>query len=262
MTLPTELIYDNPKSFVIGGDMGDVVYHLLYIKKLGGTTYHVDPSGGANGGRGYVRNGYIANGNGNPGKFNLTKALFLMPLLRQQSYLEDVDLYTGDPQNSWKFYDVNASEYHKDDIVIRNLTHFHAKKYKMDLNDLNEPWIEVDTRRPAPDGRDIVINRTLRYRGNDNYYFFKRETLNTRGIFVGIKEEYDNFVQSFGCASIPFVETHTALELAEVIAGCTKFIGNGSLAGSIAIGLGLDIEYEYCANASHYLFNRENMRIF
>jgi hypothetical protein len=257
-----ELVYKDPKTFVIGGDMGDVIYHLLYIKKLGGTTYHIDPCGGPNGGTGYTREGYIRNGDGNPGKFNLTKALFLLPLIKAQNYLEDVDLYRNDPVDSWKFYDVNASEYHKDDLGIRNLTYFHAKKYNLALEDLNEPWLDVpDAITVAPE-RDVVINRTLRYRGNDNYYFFNREDLNKRGVFVGLPDEYQDFRNRFGTMDIPYVRTHTALELARVIKGHKIFVGNGSLAASIALGLGLDVEYEYCLGASHYLFQRKNITVF
>jgi hypothetical protein len=257
-----ELVFKDPKTFVIGGDMGDVIYHLLFIKKVGGTTYHIDPAGGPNEGRGYIRNGYIRNGDGNPGKFNLTKALFLLPLIKAQSYLEDVDLYSKDPVDSWRLYDVNASEYHKDDLGIRNLTYFHAKKYNLDIADLNEPWLEVPDPITIDPQRNIVINRTLRYRGNDNYYYFNRETLNEKAVFVGLPEEHQDFVHRFGATKIPLVRTNTALELARIIAGQELFIGNGSLAASIAIGLGLDISYEYCPVASHYIFDRPNMKIF
>ena len=257
-----ELTYEEPKSFVIGGDMGDIIYHLLFIKKLGGNKYHIDPAGGPNGGKGYIRNDYIANGDGNPGKFNLTKALFLLPLIKQQSYLDDIDLYSGDPIDSWRFYDVNASEYHKDDLGIKNLTYFHAKKYNLSLEELNDPWLEVDEVLPVDSSRDIVINRSLRYRGNDNYYYFNRERLNSRGMFVGLPEEYQDFVNRFGCTNVPCLVTNTALDLARAIKGHKTFIGNGSLAASIAIGLGLNIEYEYCPLASHYMFQRDNINIF
>ena len=258
MAIPAELIHENPKSFVMAGDMGDVVYHLLFIKKLNAKKYHIDPWGGAN----YIRNGYIRCGDGNPGKFNLTKALFLLPLLRAQSYLEDVDLYTGDPADSWRYYDVNASEYHKDSLGLQNLTFFHAKKYKLDIKDLNEPWLEIDKAWTVDSKRSIVINRTMRYRGNDNFYYFNRERINERAVFVGVPEEYKDFVMRFGCTNLPFVPTPTALDLARVIKGCKTFIGNGSLSAALAIGLGLEVEYEFCPAAAHYLFKRDNLRIF
>jgi len=260
-----QLIHKDPKSFVIGGDMGDVIYHLLFIKKLGGTKYHIDPSGGANGGKGYIRDGYIACGNGNPGKFNLSKALFLLPLLKEQSYLTDVDLYTGDPATAWKHYDVHTGEYHKDDLGIQNLTFFHAKKYDLDLSDLDDPWLEVPSHPPQVSlgpNRNIIINRTPRYRGNDNYYFFNRQRFDQKGVFVGLPEEYQDFRQRYGCPNLPYIKTDTALELAEVVNAGDTFVGNGSLAASIAMGLGKNIEYEFCSVACHYMFNRSNMQLF
>lgn len=252
-----EFIHKDPKSFVIAGDMGDVIYHLLFIKKLGGIKYHIDPWGG-----GYLRSGFIQCGDGSPPKFNLTKALFLLPLLKQQSYLDDVDLYTGDPKDAWRSYDVHAGEFHKDDLGTQNLTYFHAKKYDLSLEDLNDPWLEIETTRKIDNNRDTVVNRSLRYRGNDNFYYFKREELNQRAVFVGLYEEYVDFVRRFGCDNIPYVKTDTALDLAEVINGHHNFVGNGSLAASIALGLGLNTHYEFCAQACHYMFKRDNIRIF
>ena len=250
-----ELKYKNPKTFVIGGDMGDIVYHLLFIKTLGGTTYHIDPSGGEE----YSRDGIIEM---KKGKFKLGSAIFMMPLIKAQSWLEDVDYYNGRASHSYKIYDVNASEYHKDDIGIRNLTHFHAKKYDLPLEVLNEPWLEVKESKPFMPERDIIVNRTLRYRGNDNYYYFNKKRIEERGIFVGLQEEYVDFIQRFGMRNLPWGKVTDALDMAERIKAHKKFIGNGSLACSMALGVGLDIEYEYCPWASHYLFQRDNIKIF
>ena len=252
-----KFIHKNPKSFVSAGDMGDVIYHLLYIKILGGEKYHLIP-----GGQNYIRDGYIQCGDGSPPKFNLDSALFLLPLLREQKYLKDVDLYSEDPKDAWKFYDVHVGEFHKDDLGMQNLTDFHAKKYELPLQLLNDPWLEVENSRKFDNSRDTVINRTLRYRGNDNFYFFNREKLNQKAIFVGISEEYMEFVRRFQCPDIPFVKTDTALELAEIINGHPNFVGNGSLAASIATGLGVNMHYEFCHTACHYALERSNLNYF
>ena len=259
-----EFVYKNPKTFVMGGDMGDIIYHLLFIKKLGGNKFHLDPSGGHKGPKtnGYIRAGYIQNGNGTPGKFDLNKALFLLPLLKQQPYLQDVDLYSGDPIDAWMHYDAHGGEFHKDDLGIKNLTWFHAKKYNLSLDELQDPWIEVSGVRDISKDRNIVVNRTLRYRGNDNFYHFQRDLINEKAIFVGLLDEYKDFVSKYHTTKVPFVVTNDCLELAQVIKGCDRFIGNGSLAASIAIGLGLQITYEFCPHASHYMFERDNFQVF
>jgi hypothetical protein len=247
--------YTNPKTFVMGGDMGDLVYHLLFIKQLGGTTFHIDPSGGEE----YSRPGIA---DMKKGKFNLSKALFILPLIKTQTYVEDVSFYSGRPCDAYKVYDVNAGEYAPEDISIRNLTHFHAKKYGLSLDNLNEPWLEVEKKTSPDEGRDTIINRTTRYRGNDNYYFFNKHRIENKAIFVGLEEEYSDFVQRYSTPNLPYVQVNDALHMAEIINGHDKFIGNGSLACSIAMGLGKDIEYEYCPVASHYLFQRNNIEIF
>ena len=55
-------------------------------------------------------------------------------------------------------------------------------------------------------------------------------------VFVGNDIEYDDFVNMIG----PIDRVHVAdiLEMADLINGCDLFVGNQSLAYSLAIGLG------------------------
>jgi hypothetical protein len=233
---------NNTNSFKISGDMGDIIYSLLYAKILKTKKIFIDSSGGKD----YIRDGFIRNVKT---KFNLKSAEFLMPLLEKQSYVK-VEIYNSQP------YDFDMSEFDYRDITIRDLNIFHSKKFpNFDLNLLNQKWLECNTNiiDPVPE-RQLIISRSLRYLGNDNYYYLNLDRISKNGIFVGIEEEYKRFVELYNC-KIPFFKGKNCLDVANFISKKTNFLGNGSLVCSIAIGLGLKIEYEYCIHASHYKFN-------
>lgn len=234
-------------SFKISGDMGDIIYSLLYAKILKTKKIFIDSSGGKD----YIRDEFIRSVKT---KFNEKSAEFLMPLLKKQTYV-NVEIYNS--QN----YDFDMSEFDYRDIAIRDLNIFHSKKFpNFNKNLLNQKWIECynDIKDPIPE-RQLIISRTLRYRGNDNYYYLNLEKISQQGIFIGIEEEYENFVNLYGC-KIPFFKGKNCLDVASFISKKSNFLGNGSLVCALAIGLGLNIEYEYCIHASHYKF--DNIKYF
>jgi ADP-heptose:LPS heptosyltransferase len=102
-----------------------------------------------------------------------------------------------------------------------------------------QPWLTV----PGPtmiEGRSIVINRTQRWlppSPSPQWLKWQDEGVADEAVFVGLPEEYEAFQKQIGMA-IPYHETRTMLELAQVIAGAEAFIGNQSQALAIAIGLG------------------------
>ena len=57
-------------------------------------------------------------------------------------------------------------------------------------------------------------------------------------VFVGLPDEYEQFCQQVGW-QIPHAPTATMLEVASVIAGAERFIGNQSQCLALAIGLGV-----------------------
>jgi hypothetical protein len=90
------------------------------------------------------------------------------------------------------------------------------------------------------EGRTIVINRTQRWlppSPSPQWLKWQDEGVADEAVFVGLPEEYEAFQKQIGMA-IPYHETRTMLELAQVIAGAEAFIGNQSQALAIAIGLG------------------------
>lgn len=109
----------------------------------------------------------------------------------------------------------------------------------------NRPWLSV----PVP--RDLektttVINRTERWlppRLSPLWAQWREQGLEETSVFVGLAQEYELFKKATGW-NIPYIPTDNLLELASVIAGAQKFIGNQSQALALAIGLGVEFHCE------------------
>jgi hypothetical protein len=88
--------------------------------------------------------------------------------------------------------------------------------------------------------RDVAINRTSRWlppQLSPIWNEWKENGIEERGFFLGLPEEHAAFCQATGW-NIPHHPTKNLLELAQCIAGSKVFIGNQSVALSIALGLG------------------------
>jgi len=84
------------------------------------------------------------------------------------------------------------------------------------------PWLSCEKKSIAP----IVINRTLRNMSKD----FPWETLKNKDcVFVGLKEEHKSFP-----IPIPYYQTSSILDLAQVISGAKCIICNQSFSWTIA----------------------------
>jgi ADP-heptose:LPS heptosyltransferase len=105
----------------------------------------------------------------------------------------------------------------------------------------NTPWLTVPKARAIP-GKPYVINRTARWLPTDTrdtWDQWRSEGVEQQSVFVGLAQEYAAF-KEFSGWDIEYVPTKDMLELAEIIAGCGQFVGNQSVALSMAIGLGVD----------------------
>lgn len=115
------------------------------------------------------------------------------------------------------------------------------------------PWITADAK--TIDDRRVVINRTARWTPralSSQWATWKTEGVEESAVFVGLREEHEAFQKATGW-TIPWAETESMLELAEIIAGADLFIGNQSQALALAFGLGKDI---YCEHRDDLPLNR------
>jgi len=223
----------NRKTFMHSGDMGDIIYSLPVIKALGGGKIYLDPSWDKT-------------------CFSEEKAHLLMPLLSTQSYITEAALYNGEP------VDYNLNQFRRIGfrrIGFINLVESHLRAFELPGYLKNEQWLDVGKKRIA----EVVFNRSARYQDVEFPWQDIVERFKGQSIFVGLQEEHEQFIESFG--QVPFYEVGDFLELAEIINGADLFIGNQSLSFAISEGLHKRNYLEICKHSPNCNFEREGHNI-
>ena len=134
--------------------------------------------------------------------------------------------------------------------------------------DIITPWLTVEPKPIAP----IVIARTFRYRDPNSITRWKQfvalDDFDKMAIFVGLDDEYDDFVTTFCHPNRRplHYKPKDFLELAQVIAGGSYVISNQTFVYSLAQGLGKDTALETFKNRAlvnnECYFNRSGCNYF
>ena len=161
------------------------------------------------------------------GQFFSNKKIYnmLYPLLKKQSYLSVVDIYTNQD------IDINFDLIKK--LPIRLL--FDSMKYGSHVSgvqpDLTKTFLNVNDHHKLTN--KIIILRSLKHQNHFINYKFLNEYKDV--YFVGTFNEYENLKISI--SDLNFYECENFLEIAEIIKSCKLFIGNSSLGFTLAEGL-------------------------
>lgn len=226
------------KKFKHSGTYGDLIYSLPLVKYLGGGEFylHLDQID-------WIAKHYY--GSQPPpvhqGRMTIQDFNALKPLMIAQNYISKFEIldpksteithnldrfrekFVGHPGN---YVDIYADTWAiKDPETMKTLR--------------TSPWLTVPNPRPIPN-KPWVINRTARWQSQRGQQFWKNlktQNMDEYSVFIGTAQEYEQFQKDTGWR-LDYYPTDTLLDLAEVIAGCEKFIGNQSMPLSIAIGLG------------------------
>ena len=105
------------------------------------------------------------------------------------------------------------------------------------MSDYDKTWLTAASNKVAP----VVVNRTMRYRdlqrGDAMWQkMYHDGKMGENAIFLGTQGEHEDFVNMIG--PIQHYEVKDMLEMAAVIEGADLFVGNQSVAYSLAMGLG------------------------
>jgi hypothetical protein len=216
------------------GTFGDLIYSLSVIKKMGAGTFAIALG---NIEKCVSKYGYKPEevAPEHRGRFSNKDFQLLLPFLERQNYITDVKV--------WNENEVAVDLDRFRGVLFRGFEGNYVEAYHRTFGipftpDMyNETWLEADPKPVA----SVVINRTFRYRcpnGTRAWQgLLEQANITQNGIFVGTKEEHEDFQKSTGF-DISYYPVKDFKELSDVIAGADLFMGNQSAAYSIAMGLG------------------------
>jgi hypothetical protein len=242
-------------SFLHSGHSGDIINTLPVIKQLSET---------------HKCNLYIqVNKNLNSNYLNhpaenvfINEKIYnmLMPLLKNQPYLNNVEKYSNQE------IDINFDIFRELPINIS----FDNLRYSFLITGI-QPDTENEYIKASPHdeiSKQIVIQRTFRYRNHfiDYNFLSKYNDL----LFLGTKEEFNDLKSSIN--NLKFHDCKDFLEMAMIIKSSKFFIGNSSIGFPIAEGLKVPRLLEACPyfpaaqphgkNAYDFYFQRHFKKYF
>lgn len=229
------------KHFIHSGDLGDIIYSLPTIKRMGGGTLWLADAKGVETAHGMTRE-----------RFNA-----IAPLLEAQPYITAVH-HTLPPLLDLPLHEVvnlNQFRFAGHNFCNTNLVDCHARTFIRHCPDALkfEKWLDVQPRIVSA----VVIARSPRYHADRFPWRMVVEKYGRHAVFVGTPAEHAAFVQAFG--DVPYCRTPNLLELARVIEGAYLFCGNQSCPLAIAEGLKQSIVLEECPACPNCTVPREGV---
>lgn len=224
------------------GSLGDIIYSLPVIKKMGAGQLFIPPNELKNTCQKYGYNTSIMHKQHN-GCMTMNDILQLKPLLEAQSYITKVSI--GLPL---EYVDLDKFRGYLFRRFHGNYVQAYLETFNLPFtyNDSADPWMEVDAKMIAP----YVVCRTPRYITDEplaskrHYEMARQYLFDKNAVFVGTEEEHKNYELAIDM-KIDHYKVKDFLELAQVIAGCSRFIGNQTFAYSLAMALGRPAILEY-----------------
>jgi hypothetical protein len=221
------------KRFLHSGHIGDIIAFLPLMRKLGGghlviTDHSKTPQ--------LMMEGF--------------KYESLKPLLECQDYISGVS-FEKHPTNI--DFDVTGFRKHWGKGTIIEMQ---AKE--LGVEPCIEKWLKVEPNLNLQ-GK-IVCCRSTRYR-NDSFPWLEIvNRIRDRVVFIGVHDEYGNFVDKFG--KVDRFLTINCLDIAQAIAGSDMFIGNQSSPFWIAAGLHHSLIQETCLDVPDSIVRYEGANYF
>lgn len=223
-------------NFSQSGNLGDLLYSLSVVKKMGHGNFYVKLNNIPNVIRKYdngpVPPEYV-------GRLSNDDYNFLKPLLEVQEYIDTVDIFDETKHNIDVDLDDFRGTIHR--TVPGNFLRAFYTTHNIPFTeeDLIQQWITV------PEVKRVskwVVARSPRWRRmqhntNEIWQAIARDNnFETDAVFVGLKQEHEDFINTMN-VNIPYYPVSNFLELAQVIAGADGFFGNQTFTYGIAQGL-------------------------
>lgn len=225
------------KKFKHSGTLGDIVYGLALMKYFGGGEFYLHMNQ-----INWIGQHYYGSTPDpfHQGRMNDRDFEFMQPFFQAQSYITKFDKLTANIEithNLDRFRPLFVN--HPGNYIDVYCTAWGINDFVERTSIRTTPWLTVPEPKIIPD-KPVVVNRTQRWIAKDlnpNWQHWLDQGADQQSIFVGLPEEYENFIKATGW-KLDYYPTKNMLELAEVIAGADQFIGNQSVGLSLAVGLG------------------------
>jgi SAM-dependent methyltransferase len=230
------------RTFYHSGDLGDIIYSLPTIRALGGGRLFIGPM-----------TRYATRQKANPAMVR-----FLQRLLTLQPYITSVEY--SEPRrvvydlNRFRDYLVTEPELIARGEPRRSLAEAHLLTFRQPLHECHKPWLCVD--RATLTDRPVLVHRSARWQNPQFPWNRVMELHANRAAFIGLKSEYEDFVNDFG--ELPYFPVEDLLDMARLIAGCRLFVGNQSLPYALAAGMHKDSLLEVWPMGPNCRFPRTN----
>lgn len=229
------------KSFKHSGAFGDLIYSLPMVKHFGGGEFYLHLNQMNWIGQHYYNNPPVAF---HQGRLQEADFEYMKSFMLAQPYISKFEIL--DPNTTPITHNLDRF---RPAFVGHpgNYIDIYSSTFGLNKEEANTaktiPWLSVPTTKQV-EGRTVVINRTQRWIPNTpgaQWNLWKEQGLEEHCIFVGLPQEYEEFSKQLEW-DIPYQPTRDMMEMAQYIAGAEQFVGNQSMALSLAIGLG----QEYC----------------
>lgn len=224
------------KTFKHSGTLGDLIYSLYIVKKMGGGQFAVALR---NIERCVAKYGYHPEDVDpqHKGRFTDQDFAMLKPLLERQSYIDQaVTWEPGEPEAEVDLDSYRSVLYRTFEGNILQAYHI-AFNMPFLMQDYDTPWLEADVKTVKP----VVVTRSARYRppnGDEGWRnIIDTGMLTDNAVFVGTPAEYADFIKTFNIV-IDYYQAQDFLDLASVINGADLVVCNQGFTYSLAIGLG------------------------
>lgn len=208
------------RTFKHSGNLGDIIYALPTIIALDGGVLYLatgdyKPS--------------IRSDAPKPSPFSYISAIQMIALLKNQPYLKDVKIYSGESVD----YDLDQFREHafSDGFLSEDhLAEWHLKIFDVHF-DLCNRWLYNISPTHI---NDIIITYSLR--SVDNAKLFNWKVLGdyeSKCSFIGFKDEYFEFKKRTGL-NIEYWQVNNILEMAQAIKGSKLLVSNQTLGFALA----------------------------
>lgn len=226
------------KTFKHSGTLGDIIYSLAVMRYQGGGEFYLHMNNIDHISKHYYGHSPIPF---HQGRMNERDFEFMRGFFESQTYITKFSKYSPDIKitndldafrkefvnHPGNYVDVNCAAHGITDPVTQREIR-------------TNPWLTVPNPKVIT-GKQYIINRTSRWlppRHNTSWDSLADNGIPEQALFVGLPEEHQQFQNLLGW-KVDYYPVTDMLDLAELIAGCKMFLGNQSVALSLAIGLGV-----------------------